>query len=96
MSSFEKVSGKNDKHDVKAYTLSTCPWCKKVKKLLKNLDIEYRYTDIDLLSGEEKKKIKDELSEYNPVKNVPTLVIDEGKEVIKGYKEEKIREVLEE
>lgn len=95
MKPFEKVSGKNDKHDVRAYTISTCPWCKKTKKLLKELDVEYRYVDIDLLSGEEKKEIKEELAEYNPVRNVPTLVIDKD-EVIRGFKEEKIREALEE
>ncbi len=94
MNSFEKVSGENDERDVKAYTLSTCPWCKKTKKLLKDLDVEYRYVDIDLLSGGEKEKIREELTDYNPVRNVPTLVIDGGDEVIKGFKEDKIREAL--
>lgn len=95
MEPFEKVSGKNNEHEVKAYTISTCAWCKKTKKLLKELDIEYSYVDIDQLSGGKKDKILGELSEYNPVKNVPTLVIDGGDEVIKGFKEDKIREVLE-
>ncbi|MFB6216854.1 MAG: glutaredoxin family protein [Candidatus Aenigmatarchaeota archaeon] len=95
MNSFVKVSGERDEHDVKAFTISTCPWCKKTKKLLKDMDVEYRYADIDLLSGDEKEEVKEELSEYNPVRNVPTLVIDGGEEVIKGFKEEKIREVLE-
>ncbi len=94
MSEFENVSGKNDEHDIKIFTISTCAWCKKTKKLLKDLDVEYRYVDIDQLEGEEKKEIIGTLSDYNPKKNVPTLIIDDGEEIITGFKEDKIKEVL--
>ncbi|MBS3817213.1 MAG: glutathione S-transferase N-terminal domain-containing protein [Candidatus Thermoplasmatota archaeon] len=90
----EKVDGEWDEHDVKVFTISTCAWCKKVKKLLKSLDVQYRYIDIDVLRGEEKDEIKEELKEYNPKLSCPTLVIDEGEEVIIGHQEEKIKEVL--
>lgn len=92
---YEKVSGENKEHDVRAFTISTCPWCKKTKKLLKELDVEYEYVDVDKLSGDDRKKVLEEIEKYNPLRNAPTLVIDEGKKVITGYKEEKIREVLE-
>lgn len=90
----EKVSGENNEHDVKIYTISTCGWCKKTKKLLKSMDVEYRYTDIDTLSGEEREEIEEEMEEYNPALNAPTIVVDEGDEVIVGFKEEKIKEAL--
>lgn len=90
----EKVSGENKNRDVEIFTLSTCGWCKKVKKLLDNLDVEYKYIDIDLLSGEEKERALEDLEEYNPKKSTPTIIIDGGEEVIVGFKKEKIEEEL--
>lgn len=95
MVDFEKVSGEKDKGDIQMYALSTCPWCKKTKKLLKELDVQYRFIDIDTLEREKKEEVMDELREHNPACSVPTLVIDNGDEVIKGFKEEDIREALE-
>ncbi|MCK4828225.1 glutaredoxin family protein [bacterium] len=86
-----KVDGKNRNHKVKLYTLSTCGWCKKMKKLLKSLDIEYEYTDIDLLEGEEDEKVRKEMKKHNSRLTCPTLVVDDGKEVIIGFKEDKVR-----
>lgn len=94
MKLFEKVSGKDKEHDIKLFAISTCPWCKKVKSLLKSLDIEYEYVDIDELSGDKKKKAHEKIKEHNPQLNVPTLVIDGGDEVIVGYKKDKIQGVL--
>lgn len=90
----KEVEGSNDEHKVVAYTLSTCGWCKKTKKLLKELDVEHKCIDIDLLYGNEAKKIREVLKEHNESMSCPTLVIDDGEEVIKGFKEDKIREVL--
>lgn len=95
MVDFEEVPGENDNHDVQMYAISTCAWCKKTKKLLKELNVKYRFIDIDTLKGEKKKKIMDRLREYNPASSVPTLVIDSGDKVIKGFKENEIREALE-
>ncbi len=91
---FEQVSGENNQHDVKIYTISTCGWCKKVKKLLKELDVEYRYTDIDTIEGDKSKKIRDQLKKYNPNISTPTMVVDGGDEVIIGFQKDKIKEVL--
>jgi len=90
----ELVSGEKDERDVKVFTISTCGWCKKVKNLLKSLDVEYEYVDIDQVEGEEKKKIREELKKYNSKMSCPTLVIDEGEEIIIGFKKDKIREAL--
>ena len=90
----KRVGGKKDDRDVKVFTISTCGWCKKVKKLLKSLGVEFEYVDIDTVEGEEKKNVKDDLKRYNSKLSCPTLVIDEGDEVIIGYKEDEIKEVL--
>ncbi len=95
MSITKKVEGENDEHDVKIYTISTCGWCNKTKKLLKSLDVEYEYADIDTLSGEKRDKARDELEEYNPDMSTPTIVIDDGEEVIVGFKKDKIEEIFE-
>ncbi|UCG71137.1 MAG: glutaredoxin family protein [Thermoplasmata archaeon] len=88
------VPGKNREHKVKAYTLSTCGWCKKMKRLLQELEVEYEYFDIDVLSGMEGTKADEELRRYNPRMSAPTLVIDDGKNVIIGFDEEEVRRVL--
>lgn len=86
------VEGKN-KGKVLLYALSTCVWCKKTKKLLNQLGVDYYYIDVDLLEKEEKDKVIDEVRKFNPVATFPTIVIDDEK-CIRGYKESEIKEVL--
>ena len=90
----EKVSGSKKDHKVMIFTLSTCGWCKKTKKLLKDMDVEYEYVDIDLVEGEEREKVREDLRKFNPRMSAPTVVIDDGKNVIVGYDEEEVREAL--
>ena len=89
-----KVEGKNREHKVTIYTLSTCGWCKKTKKLLKDLDVEYEYFDIDNISGEEGDRVREEMRKHNPRMSAPTIVVDDGKDVIVGFDEEKVRSCL--
>jgi glutaredoxin len=86
------VSGKK-KGKVMLYALSTCGWCKKTKALLNELGVEYDYTDVDLLKGEEQNATVREIRKFNPNCNFPTMVID-GKKCIVGFKEDDIREAL--
>ncbi|MFQ5905703.1 MAG: glutaredoxin family protein [bacterium] len=44
----EHVEGKK-KGDVLLYALSTCGWCRKTKRLLEKLRVEYDYVYVDLL-----------------------------------------------
>jgi len=91
-----EVEGKNCSHHVKIYTLSTCGWCRKLKNLLKSLDVKYEYVDVDLLTGEAKEKIRAEVKEFNPLASFPTLVIDHGEHVIVGFQEVQVKEVFSE
>ncbi len=78
---------------VKVYALSTCPWCKKVKKYLDDKKVEYDAVDVDLVQGEEQQKALQEVEKLTGKRSFPVTVINE--EVILGFKEDKIDEALE-
>ena len=77
---------------VKIYTLSTCSHCKSTKKFLSECAIKYEFIDVDLLEGEERKAILEDVKRFNPKCSFPTIII--GEKVIVGYKEEEIKEAL--
>ena len=89
-----KVSGSNNKHKVLMYALSTCAWCKRAKKLLKDNNIEYEYVDIDLCSREDREKIREDVLYRGGRLSYPTIVID-NRILLTGFQEDKIREALE-
>jgi len=89
-----KVSGKNNKHKVFMYAISTCAWCKQAKKFLKDNGIEYEYIDIDLCSEEEKEKISKDILRRGGRLSYPAISIDD-KILINGFHENKIKEALE-
>ncbi len=86
------VEGKN-KGKVMMYTLSTCIWCKKTKNLLKDMGVEYKYIDVDLLEGEERKEAMEQLKKHNPEGGFPTMVIDDDICIV-GFDKAKIDERL--
>ena len=90
----EKVPGNNTSHDVTIFTLSTCGWCRKTKELLKDLGVQYEYIDMDKIEGMEQITARAELKKHNPRASYPTIVIDDGKMVIIGFKEDEIRGVF--
>lgn len=86
------VEGEN-KGDIILYALSTCGWCKKTKKLLEDLGVEYNYVFVDQLNTNEKVETTKEIKQWNPRCSFPTLVIDNKKCII-GYKDDEIKETL--
>ena len=89
-----KVQGKNGKHKVLIYTISTCAWCKKTKKFLSDNDIEYEYIDIDLCKEVDQEKIRKDIRNRGEVVAFPTMIVDD-KILITGFLTDKIKEVLE-
>jgi len=77
---------------VKMYTISTCSHCKATKKFMDDCKVQYEFTDVDLLEGEERKAILEDVRRLNPRCSFPTIII--GDTVIVGYQEDKIREAL--
>ena len=78
--------------DVLLFALSTCGWCRKIKALLGELGVAYKYVDVDLLFGEAKNEVVKELDQWNPSRSFPTLIVN-NKSIV-GYQEQKAREVL--
>ena len=79
-------------NNVKMYSLSTCGHCKATKRLLDDCSVQYEFTDVDLLEGEERAAILEDVRKLNPRCSFPTIII--GEKVIVGYKENEIREAL--
>ena len=77
---------------VKIFSLSTCSHCKSTKKLLNACTVKYDFVDVDLLQGEERAAILEEIKKFNPNCSFPTVII--GDKVIVGYKEKEIKEAL--
>jgi glutaredoxin len=92
MDNMNHVKGKN-KGRIILYALSTCGWCKKTKKLLNALGVEYYYIDTDLLQEKEQESILKEVKKWNPRCSFPTLVVNNDTCIV-GYKEDEIKEVL--
>ena len=77
---------------VKMYALSTCSHCKATKKFLDDCRVKYEFTDVDLLEGEERTAILEDVRKLNPRCSFPTIII--GDKVIVGYREDEIKEAL--
>lgn len=78
--------------EIKVFSLSTCSHCKTVKKFLSDCTVKYEFVDVDLLEGDERKAILEDVKKFNPRCSFPTIII--GTEVIVGFKEKAIKEAL--
>ena len=77
---------------VKMYTISTCSHCKATKRFMDECKVQYEFTDVDLLVGEERRAILEDVRKLNPQCSFPTIII--GGKVIVGFQEDKIKEAL--
>ena len=77
---------------VKVYALSTCPWCKKVKKYLDDRNIEYDCIDVDLAKGEEQNNALKEVEKLTGKRAFPVTIINGT--VITGFKEDEFEGAL--
>ena len=91
---FQKVPGKDCGHTIAIFALSTCGWCRKTKQYIEEHEISYEFVDVDRLRGEKLEKARSDVKKYNPRGSFPTIVIDQGKVVIIGYRPEEIKEAL--
>lgn len=79
-------------HSLIFYSLSTCGYCEVTKKLLDDLEVEYKAIVVDLLSADKKDEVIQELTKFNPRCTFPTLV--HGDKVIIGLKPQEIKDML--
>ena len=89
-----KVSGKNNKHKVFLYALSTCVWCKMTKQYLKDNSVEFEYVDVDLTDEKDKEKIRNDIVKKGGPLSYPTVIVDD-KKVITGFRKDQLKEALE-
>lgn len=78
---------------VTMYTLSTCSHCKDAKRFMRENEVDFEFTDVDLLETLDRAAIVQEIKKLNPSVSFPTILI--GERVIVGFKENEIREALE-
>ena len=78
--------------EVKIFSLSTCSHCRATKKFIDGCTIKYEFVDVDLLKGDERKAIIEDVKKFNPRCSFPTIII--GDKVIVGFKEKEIKEAL--
>ncbi len=90
--SIVSVPGKNNKHKIMLYALSTCVWCRKMKELLDAQEVAYDYVYVDQCQGEERTAMTSRVRELNPRGSYPTLQIDD--EVVVGFDEDRVLELL--
>ena len=89
---FEHVEG-NDKGKVVLFALSTCVWCKRTKKLLTDIGIDYSYIFVDHLDRKTRDEVEEEIRKWNPRCSFPTLVINDDRCIV-GYQEDEIKEAF--
>jgi glutaredoxin len=81
-----------NKPKIKLYALSTCSHCMRTKKFFNDCEITVDIVDVDLLTGEERERILDEVRKLNPDCSFPTILI--GDKTIVGFNEARLREAL--
>ena len=90
---FSKVPGKQNKHKVVLYALSTCVWCKMALQFLKDSDVEFEYVYVDLCEEDDKQKIREHIQSKGGSLSYPTTIIDD-KIVITGFRKDQLKETL--
>jgi len=87
------VPGPHNAHLVKFYGLSTCIWCRKMRRFLEEQGVKFDFVYVDLIHGQEQEDAKEQVRRWNPSVSFPTIVIDNERSVT-GFKPEKIKEAL--
>ena len=86
------IAGSHDEHKTVFYGLSTCIWCKRTRRFLESQGVKFDYVYVDLLRGQEREEVVEQVRRWNPAVSFPTVVIDD--KCVVGYKPEKLKEAL--
>ena len=86
--------GTNKNHDLTLFALSTCGFCRRSMKFLKEKNVAFKFVYLDKLEREKKTEIKSQLKKkFNKRPVFPYLVIDETKVVV-GFTQSEWEEAL--
>ena len=89
-----KVEGKNKKHKVLLYALSTCGHCKATKQFLRESGIEFEYIDVDLCDQNDLQEIKSDILKRKSDFAFPKIIIDD-RILITGFDKDRIMKTIE-
>ena len=67
---------------IEIYTMQSCPYCQKAKRLLKSLNLEYDEIDVNESFEEMQKSLSERFSK-NDISTVPQIIINDT--YIGGY-----------
>jgi glutaredoxin len=87
------VAGPRQDHSVILYGLSTCGWCEQAKEFLTEQGVAFDFTYVDLLDGEDLEAAVGEVKKWLPDPVFPLVVVD-GREVVAGFRQDRLEEVL--
>jgi glutaredoxin-like protein NrdH len=87
------VEGSKSGHKVFLFALSTCGWCRRTREFFEANDVPYDYIYVDLLTGDERREVLDELAKWTERRAFPTVIVDE-KQVLVGLDENQLRKAL--
>ena len=87
------VHGKNTRHKVVLYAISTCAWCRRAKNLLEGSSIEFEYVYVDLSGEKDRKEIYKDIEARGGRSTFPVIIVDD-QILINGFHEDQIREAL--
>jgi len=79
--------------NIKLYTLSTCPWCKKAKKFFADNHIAVDIVDYDLSTEQEQAEIRSKLQKLSGGNLAFPFAIF-GDTVVVGYRPDRYAEIL--
>ena len=77
---------------IKLYSLSTCSHCRSLKRFLEEQGVDYEAVDVDLLDGDRRKAVIEQVRRYNARVSFPTTVI--GDRVVIGNKRREMKDAL--
>lgn len=77
---------------VTLYALTTCPYCRMVKRFLDDGSVTYELIEVDKLEGAAKEAVVAEVRRISGGASFPVVVI--GDEVIVGFNKVRIKELL--
>jgi glutaredoxin len=75
------------------YAISTCPWCNRAKKFLKDNSIEYEYVDIDLATKDDQETIRQDILNHGGQLIYPAIIVDD-KTIINHFNVVALRKAL--
>ena len=87
------VPGAHNEHRVVFYGLSTCVWCKRTRSFLEDSGVAFDYVYVDLLNGQERDDVKEQVRKWNPAISFPTIIVNDSSSVI-GFRQEELKGVL--